>query len=140
MKKLFLLVTGLVGLFACSESNDEYTVGLRVTTNKTTYDSTETVYFSITNVKNESYYLPKCISGHFIVSAYKKIDTVNYNFYYSESCQLNPAASIDIAKNQTVIDSIFFHPTSGVYILQLEFGVDSHEIDAVIFSNEFTIQ
>ena len=140
MKKLLFLVAGLVVILACTDSEEEPTIGLRVTTHATTYDSTETIHYSITNVKDKSYYLPKCTSGHFIVSVYRKLDSDNFNFYYSETCQLNPATSIDIVKNQIFNDSIFFNPTSGVYFLQLEFGVDFHEIDAVIFSNDFTIQ
>lgn len=141
MKPQFFLIIFVFFIYSCSEDQNENIQKLKIQTNKTAYQSNETISFIINNSNSSTAHLASCCSSIALYIDKNETGTwVEHSNFGLPCLALCPGIDLTIGYMESLTNS-FSLSESGTYRIRIPYSYNSNDIfEFELISNPFTVQ
>ena len=141
MKPQFFLIIFVFFIYSCSEDQNENNQELNVQTNKSAYQSNETISLTINNSNSSTAHLASCCTSvAFYIDKNENGNWVGHSGFGLPCLALCPGIDLTISYMETLTNSFLLNE-SGTYRIRIPYSFNSNNVfEFELISNPFTVQ
>lgn len=141
MKPQFFLIIFVFFIYSCSEDQNENNQELKVQTNKSSYQSNESISITINNSNSSTAHLASCCTSvAFYIDKYENENWVEHSSFGLPCLAQCPGIDLTISYMETLTHSFSLNE-SGTYRIRIPYSFNSNNIfESELISNSFTVK
>lgn len=141
MKPQFFLIIFILFIYNCSEDPNENNQKLKVQTNKLSYQSNDSISFTINNSNSSTAHLASCCTRlAFYIDKNESENWIEHSSFGLPCLAQCPGIDLTISYMENLTDSFSLNEI-GTYRIRIPYSFNSNDIfENELISNSFTVQ
>ncbi|HMN23979.1 MAG: hypothetical protein IT276_10060 [Ignavibacteriaceae bacterium] len=141
MKPQFFLIIFVLFIYSCSEDPNENNQKLKVQTNKSSYQSNDSISFIINNSNSSTAHLASCCTSlAFYIDKNENGNWLEHSNFGLPCLAMCPGIDLTIRYMETITNSLSLNE-NGTYRIRIPYSFNSNYVfENELISNSFTVQ